>query len=134
MIKDAEAHADQDKAEREKVDVRNNADHLISQTEKTLKELGDRISEADKAGVQSAMDELREKLKGDDTDAIKAATENLMKASHKIAEEMYKSTQSANADAAGAQDTQAGDSTASNGGDKKDGAVDADYEVVDDDK
>jgi len=141
MVKDAEANAEADKQERERVDVKNQADQLIFQTEKTLGEMGDKISADEKAAIQTALDELKEKAKGDDIEAIKTATDNLMKASHKMAEEMYKSAQGApGAEAAAGADAAAGAAggeqggSSDGGGDKNDGAVDADYEVVDDDK
>ncbi len=149
MVKDAEAHAEEDKKEREKIDVKNNADQMIFQTEKTLKEMGDKISSEDKAKIQSALDDLKEKAKGDNVEAIKASIESLTQASHKMAEEMYKQQAAAGAQqgagpAGGGTDSQTQqntteDSSASNKdssttGDKKDGAVDADFEVVDDDK
>jgi len=145
MVKDAEAHAEQDKKEREKVDVKNNADQMIFQTEKTLKELGDKISAEDKGNIQTALDDLKEKAKGDDIEAIKASMETLTQASHKMAEEMYKQQDAAGAaqgpdDAAGQQQTTGGEQSAgadtgsSQNDDKKDGPIDADFEVVDDDK
>jgi molecular chaperone DnaK len=151
MVKDAEANADQDKKEREKVDTKNNADHLIFQTEKTLKEVGDKMSSEDKGKIQSALDDLKGKVKGDDIDAIKASVEALTQASHKMAEEMYKQQAAAGgpggpAGGPGTTGGQTGDTTAHAGEpgaaksgegtqkEKKDGAVDADFEVVDDDK
>ncbi len=150
MVKDAEAHAEQDKKEREKVDVKNNADQMIFQTEKTLKELGDKISAEDKGTIQSALDDLKEKAKGDDIEAIKASMETLTQASHKMAEEMYKQQAAAGAAqggppdadtaATGQQQTNGGEQSAgadtgsSKNDDKRDGPIDADFEVVDDDK
>jgi molecular chaperone DnaK len=143
MVKDAEAHAEQDKKEREKVDVKNQADQLIFQTEKTLGEAGDKISDSDKSAINSALETLKEKAKGDDIEAIKAAMDALMKSSHKMAEEMYKHAQ-ASGGAQQDQQAQQGQENAGQQGDqqqgggdsgqKKDGAVDADFEVVDDDK
>lgn len=141
MVKEAESHADEDKKEREKVDVKNQAEQLAYQTEKTLGEIGDKISDDEKGTINSALEDLKEKLKGDDVEAIKASMDALMKASHKMAEEMYKSSQAAGAGAAGAQQQQAaseggqaGPGAQGSGGNDKgeDGAVDADYEVVDD--
>ena len=145
MVKDAEAHAEEDKRDRERVNTRNQADQLIFQTEKTLKELGDKIAEEEKSKIQAGLDDLREKMKGEDPGAIKASMDNLMKSSHKMAEEMYKQAQAsggagAAADAGGAEETQTGSgddgagATGEGSGDRKDGAVDADFEVVDDDK
>ncbi len=146
MVKDAEAHAEQDKKDREKVDIKNGADQLIFQTEKTLKEIGDKISEEDKGKVQSALDDLKEKAKGEDLEAIKASMEALTQVSHKMAEEMYKQQAGGAGQDAGPgpeQQTTGGeqaagtDSGADSGAgqdDKKDGPIDADFEVVDDDK
>ncbi len=143
MVKDAEANAEQDKKDREKVDVKNNADQMIFQTEKTLTEVGDKISADDKGKIQSALDDLKEKAKGDDLEAIKASMEALTQASHKMAEEMYKQQAAAGGQPGagpqpgpdmGSQQTSEGSQPGTNGGDKNDGAVDADFEVVDDDK
>ena len=135
MVKEAESNAEQDKQEREKIDVKNQADQAIYQTEKTLGEIGDKIPLDDKTKIQSAVDDLRKKLKGDDIGAIKASMDALMKASHKMAEEMYK-----NSGASG----QAGDHPRRvrvpgrkavrrfEPTDKGDGPVDADFTVVDD--
>jgi molecular chaperone DnaK len=143
MVKDAESHAEEDKREREKVDTKNQADQVVAQTEKTLGEVGDKISEEEKKKVQAALDDLKEKAKGDDVQAIKAAMESLMQSSHKMAEEMYKQAQSAQqggaqgtegqTQAGSAQQGQASSESGGKGGDS-DGAVDADFEVVDDDK
>jgi molecular chaperone DnaK len=131
-VQDAEANAEADKAEREKIDQRNKADSLLFATEKTLTEIGDKISADEKAKVQTALDDLKEKLKGDDIEAIKASSENLEKATHKMAEELYKTGQ-AGAGASAAADAGAGESQPEGGKEqKKDGAVDADFEVVDD--
>jgi len=139
MVKEAEANRESDKKEKESVDVKNNADQMIFQTEKSLNEIGDKISEDEKSKIKSALEDLKEKVKGTDIDAIKASTDALMQASHKMAEEMYKNAQGAQAGAAdqqqqqqssgGAQSEQKDDSDG-----KKDGPVDADYEVVDDDE
>jgi molecular chaperone DnaK len=138
MVKEAESNAERDKKEREKIDVKNQADQVIYQTEKTLGEIGDKIPLDDKTKIQSAVDDLRKKLKGDDTDAIKASMDALMKASHKMAEEMYKHAgpqgQPGAGPTAGAGPSSPGPD--GNAGDKKDGKgdgpVDADFTVVDD--
>ena len=90
MVKDAEANADADKKKRESIDARNEADSLVYQTEKSLKEMGDKISADDKAKIEAAANELKEALKGDNTDDIKAKSEALKQASYKMAEELYK--------------------------------------------
>ena len=149
MVHDAEANADQDKKERKKIDTKNQAEQLIYQTEKTLGEVGDKVSEEEKTKIREALEDLKAKVKTEDTDAIKASTEALMKSSHKMAEEMYKAASAAQAaagagaagaDGAGAAgpdvggQTQAQSEGAGASGDKKDGAVDADFTVVDDKK
>ncbi|MFP4418398.1 MAG: Hsp70 family protein, partial [Chitinispirillaceae bacterium] len=137
MVKDAEANAEKDKAEREKVDVKNQADQLIFQTEKTLSEAGDKISDEDKSKITSALEDLKEKVKGEDIQAIKDSMDALMKSSHKMAEEMYKQAQAqggAGGAQQGAQAGAGGDQQAeqSSDKDKGDGAVEADFEEVDD--
>jgi molecular chaperone DnaK len=140
MVKDAEANAARDKAEREKIDVKNQADQLIYQTEKTLAETGDKISQDEKDKIKVAINDVREKIKTENIESIKAATETLMKASHKMSEELYKNAQSGSrADAQGSagqheesQQTGPRGRTAENSEGKKNGPVDADYEVVGD--
>lgn len=144
MVKEAEANAAKDKEEKERVDVKNQADQLIYQTEKTLSELDGKVSDEDKSKIQSALDDLKEKAKTDDTQAIKSSIESLTKASHAMAEAMYKNAGgAAQGGAAGGPETAgpqggASGSQQQQGGQKKDrgdgddGAVDADFEVVDD--
>lgn len=133
MVKEADANAARDKEEKEKVEVKNQADQLIYQTEKTLGEVEGKISADDKAKITNALNDLKEKAKGDDIAAIKASIDSLMKASHSIAEALYKQ-------AGAAQGAQAGQGAAGpqqpqeekkDQGKKGDGAVDADFEVVD---
>jgi len=100
MVKEAEAHAAEDKAERERAEVRNEADSLMYTTEKSLKEFGDKVSASDKANIETAMADLKKAMEGQDLEAIKAKTEALKQASYKLAEEIYK--------AAGAQQGQTG--------------------------
>ena len=88
-IKDAEKFAEEDKKQKEAVDVRNRADSMVFQCEKTLGELGDKVDAADKAGVENAIAKLKETLKGNDTDAIKADTEAVEKEFYKISEKLY---------------------------------------------
>ncbi len=122
MVKDAEENAEADKQMKEKVDTRNNADALLFQTDKALKDAGDAVEAADKEAIEKAQGELREALEGDDTEQIKAKTEALTDALYKMTEKMY---------AAAAQAEQAAQAQAQNdGGD--DGTVDADYTEVDD--
>ena len=141
MVKDAEANAASDKAKRESVDARNEADSLIYATEKSVKDLGDKVNGADKQAIDDAIANLRKALEGDNTEDIKAKTEALKQASYKIAEEVYKQQQAAGAGAgpqgAGAQpgpdaSANANDSNANNkSGFDKGSAEDVDYEVHD---
>ncbi|MGP1432255.1 molecular chaperone DnaK [Treponema sp.] len=123
MVKEAEANAENDKKEREKIEVRNEADSMIYQTEKTLKEMGDKVNAADKQRIEEAIAALKKSLEGGDTADIKSKTEALQQAAYKIAEEMYKQ-QGAAAGAAGAGATESGPT--------KGTADDVDYEVVKD--
>ncbi len=140
MVKDAEANADADKKKREAIDVKNEADSLVYSTEKTLKEMGDKIGAADKENIEKAMNELKESLKSDNTEDIKAKTEALKQASYKIAEEMYKAqaAQGAGQAGAGAQGNagagaqNAGAGSSSSSGFNKGSADDVEYEVHDD--
>ena len=126
-VKEAEQFAAEDKARKDEVDTRNMADQVVYQTEKTLKDVGDKISESDKAPVQAAVEKLKETLKGTDIGAIKAATDDVQKALQAIGEKIYQAT---GAQGDPSQGGQAGGPTPNQGGD--DGVVDADYEVVDD--
>jgi molecular chaperone DnaK len=139
MVKDAEANAESDKKQREAIDVKNEADSLIYATEKSVKELGDKVKSADKQAIDDAVAALKKALEGNDTEDIKAKTEALKQASYKIAEEVYKQQQ---AGGAGAQAAQGADAGAASGADanageeKKSGfdkgtADDVDYEVHD---
>ena len=119
-VREAEQFAAEDKARREEVDTHNNAEHIIYQTEKTLGELGDKISEAEKNEIQAAVDNLKEVNKGTDIAAIKAATEAVQQAFYKVSEKLYQQ-----ANPQGGCDPNCG----GNCGD--DGVVDADYETVD---
>jgi len=137
MVKDAEANAASDKAKRESVDARNEADSLIYATEKSVKELGDKVNGADKQKIDDAIAALKKALEGDNTEEIKAKTEELKQASYKIAEEVYKQQQAQGAgpqgsgpDAAGEAGANA-DSNNSKGGFNKGTADDVDYEVHD---
>lgn len=138
MVKDAEANAAADKEKREAVDAKNEADSLIYATEKSLKDLGDKVSGADKQKIEDAVAALKKVLESDNTSDIKAKTEDLKQASYKIAEEVYKQQAAqGGAGAQGASDAGAGadaagtDSAKSSNFDKG-SAEDVDYEVKDD--
>ena len=128
MVKEAEANAENDKKEREKVEVRNEADSMIYQTEKTLKEMGDKVSAADKQRIEEAVAALKKAIEGGDTADIKSKTEALQQAAYKIAEEMYKEQGAGAAGAAGAGAA----GGAAESGPTKGTADDVDYEVVKD--
>ena len=125
-VKQAEQYAAEDAKVKEKVEVRNQADQMVYQSEKTLSEVGDKLPESEKAPIQAGIDKLKETLKGEDTDAIKAATEELTQLFYKMSEKLYQQ-QAPQGDAgqAGAQ----GGPTGDQGGQY----YDADYKVVDDD-
>ncbi|MFD2204822.1 molecular chaperone DnaK [Kiloniella antarctica] len=124
MVRDAEANADEDKAKREAVETKNQAEGLIHQTEKTLGEVGDKISDEEKVVIEAAIAELKTALEGDDVEDIKAKTEALGQASMKLGEALY-------ADQAGAEGD---DASGAPEAEADDGVVDADFEEVDDDK
>ncbi len=133
MVKEAEANAEADKKERERVEARNEADSMVYTTEKTLKDMGDKVSDADKQQIEAAVAALKQALEGDDVEAIKAKTEELKQASYKIAEEMYKTQQAAGGTDAGAEGFAGAGASAEEKGPNKGSADDVDYEVVDDD-
>jgi len=103
-VKEAEAHAAEDKKKKEEVEVRNNADSFVYNTEKTLKELEGKISEDEKARVEAEVANVKKALEGTDTEAIKAATEKLTQVFYEISQKLYAETQSATNAAAGAAD------------------------------
>ncbi|MDU4970246.1 MAG: molecular chaperone DnaK, partial [Atopobium minutum] len=123
MVKDAEAHAEEDKRQKDEIEIRNQTDSLAYSTEQTLKELGDKVEEGLKNEVQAAVDEAKKALEGTDIEAIKSASEKLQEVGHKLAEVVYS--------AANEQATADASATSS---DASDDVVDADYEVVDDNK
>jgi molecular chaperone DnaK len=131
MVKDAEANAARDKAERENIDAKNHADQFIYQTEKTLGEIGDKISADDKNKITAAIETLREKIKAGGAEGIKSATEALTKASHAMAEGLYKNAPGGSGQPEEPQQTGPRGHTAENSEGNKSGPVDADYEVVD---
>ncbi len=132
MVKDAEANAEADHKKRELIDVRNKADQLIYSTEKTLKEHGDKVSDEDKKAIQEAKDRLAAAIQTDSIEIINQKIEDLMTASHKLAEEIYKQATQQQAQGAPGGSTESTQSESQSGPGAS--AVDADYEVVDDDK
>jgi molecular chaperone DnaK len=134
MVKEAEVHAAEDKKKRELVEARNHAEALIHTTERSLKEHGDKVSSAEKTAIESAMQDLRGVLAGEDAGAIKNKTETLMQASMKLGEAMYKASQESASTGGGSPGGSAGESTGADGASKGEKVVDADFEEVDDDK
>ena len=126
MVRDAEAHADEDRKVRETVEVRNQADAMIHATEKTLKDLADQVEDEDKANIETAMADLKKALEGNDKEEIEGKTQALAEASGKLAEKAY----AASAEGEGPDPV---DANASNGN-ANDDVVDAEFEEVKDDK
>jgi molecular chaperone DnaK len=121
MVKDAETHAEEDRKRREEVEIRNNADALVTATEQTLSELGDKVPTEAKTQAEEAIAEAKSALGGTDIDAIKAATEKMQAAGYKLAEVVYSTEGPDDAGDAGATGS-------------SDAPIEADYEVVEDDK
>jgi molecular chaperone DnaK len=130
MVKDAEAHAEEDRNKEALIKARNEGDQLVYTTEKTLKEHGDKLAEGEKKAVTEKIAALKAVLNSDNAETINKAKEELMQASHKLAEEMYKQAQTQQ-QASGGQQTSGGPEAEPSPA-KDDGAVDADFEVVDD--
>ena len=135
-VKEAEQFANEDKKRKEEVETRNHADTLVYETEKTMKELGDKIAESDKSRINAEVENVKSALNGSDSEAIKAATEKLTEVSYEVFGKIYQQQAQQNGGAAGfdpnagaAGSGNNGGSNSSNGND--DGVVDADYEVVD---
>nr|WP_047582186.1 molecular chaperone DnaK [Methylobacterium sp. ZNC0032] len=124
MVKDAEANAAEDKKRREVVEAKNQGESLVHSTEKSLKDYGDKVSEADKGAIETAVEALKTALTGDDAEAIQARTNELMQASMKLGEAMYAASQAEGAAAEGEPAEEA----------KKDDVIDADFKDVSDDK
>ena len=129
MVKDAEANKEKDKKKRETVDARNQADTIVHTTEKNIKEHGSKISEADKKSIESGIEDLKNALKGTDTEVIKKKTQDLVQSSMKLGEAIYKSQQKNSAE----QKTNT-DQDSKGQEQKKENVVDADFEDVKDDK
>src|SRR5271169_217420 len=127
MVKDAEAHAAEDKKRRELVDAKNSGEALAHDAEKALKDYGDKVAQSDRSAIESAVATLRTALEGEDVEGIKARTNDLMQAQMKLGEAMYKAQAASGAP---------GDGGAGPGGDgqAKDDVIDAEFREVDDDK
>ncbi len=128
MVRDAEAHADEDKKKREAIEARNHADSMVYSTEKSLKEFGDKIDAVEKGNIENKLAELKKLMEGEDAEAIKKGTDELAQASHKLAEAMYAKKEGAEEGAA------PGAEQAASAKPKNDNVVDADFEEVKDEK
>jgi molecular chaperone DnaK len=136
MVKDAEAHAEEDKKARELIEARNQCDHMVHSVRKSLKEAGSKISDDEKAKIEAALKEAEEAMKSDDKAKIESATQALAQAAHKLAEQMYAQEQGKQqGQPSGSQQGQQGSSGAANAGSNDDSdVVDAEYEEVKDKK
>ena len=135
-VKEAEQFANEDKKRKDEVETRNHADTLVYETEKTMKELGDKIAESDKSRINAEVENVKSALNGSDSEAIKAATEKLTEVSYEVFGKIYQQQAQQNGGAAGfdpnAGAAGSGNNSGSNGSNgNDDGVVDADYEVVD---
>ena len=128
MVRDADAHADEDKKKREAIEARNHADSMVYSTEKSLKEFGDKIDAVEKGSIENKLAELKKLMEGEDAEAIKKATDDLAQSAHKLAEAMYAKAPGAEGEAGGTTE-QAGSAKP-----KDDNVVDADFEEVKSDK
>lgn len=129
MVQDAEKHAEEDKKKKEEVEAKNNADHMIYQTEKLLKESGDKLQPSDKSEIESKVSALKSAIESNNTDNIKKSTDELQASWSKASETLYKQGQQAGGQTE--QQNQANETTEDTGR-KDESVVDADYEVVDD--
>ena len=135
-IKEAEQFAEEDKQKKEEIEIRNRAETLVYETEKSLKEIDASLSEEEKTKINSAKDALSAALEGNNIQEIKEKTDTLTEEFHTISSKMYQQAQQAQAGAEGSSPNNAGGGTATeeNAEPKPDNVVDADYEVVDEDK
>ncbi len=131
-VKEAEKFAAEDKKRKEEIDVRNNADSLVYQSEKSLKDLGDKVSADDKSKIEAGVTKVKDALKGTDTEAIKKATEELQQAFYDVSAKIYQ--QAGGAPGADPNAAGFGGQQGAPGAGQDDNVVDADYKVVDDDK
>ncbi len=126
-VREAEQHAEEDKKRKEDVEIRNNADSAVYQTEKTMKDLADKIEEADKAKLDAAISDVKEALKGTDSDRIKETNDKLMEAFNEVSQKIYAQNPEAGADPGAQQEPE-------ENADESENVYDADYEVVDDEE
>ncbi len=143
MVKEAEKYAEEDKKQKEKVELLNQANAAVYSTEKSVKEYGDKVSDEDKANIEKELNALKEAIKSDDVEKIKQGMESLQKVSHKLAEEVYKATAAQQASGqgpeAGAQQANAGEQGPDQQGgaqtatdEKKEDIIDADFKAEED--
>jgi molecular chaperone DnaK len=130
LVRDAQAHIEEDKKRRKLAEAKNQADNLVYQTEKNIAEYGDKVSAEEKRTIQDAVAALKKALEGSDTEAIESATQKLMTASHKLAEEMYKKASAST----GTSSAGTGDGAGTGGAKTDEKVVDAEFEEVDKDK
>ncbi len=133
LVKDAELHSEEDKKTKELVEARNQADSLIYATEKSIKDLGEKVDASTKSNIASAIERLKKSMEGSDTNEIRRLSEELTQASHKLAEAMYQKASGASG-AAGAQHGTGGQTGSAGRGATDDDVVDADFEEVKEDK
>jgi molecular chaperone DnaK len=134
MVRDAEAHSSEDKKARELAEARNEADNLLYSTEKSLRDYGAKISDADRKSIEAASAELRKALDSQNAGEIKTRSEALKQAAYKLAEEVYRASSAKTQGAGGqAQGAPGGEARQGDGGQAGETVEDADYEVVDDD-
>jgi molecular chaperone DnaK len=129
LVRDAQSHTEEDKKRRKAAEAKNQADNLLYQTEKNLKEHGDKISADDRTKIEEAVTALKKAMEGTDSDAIESATQTLTSASHKLAEEMYKKASASSATGTGPSGAES-----PNGAKTDEKVVDAEFEEVDKDK
>ncbi len=129
-VKESEQFAEEDKKRREETDLRNNADQMVYQSEKTISDMGDKLDANDKTELQQKIDALKEALKGTDVEAIKTKQEDLQRKFYDVSAKVYQAAQAAQA----AQQGQPNDAQQSGSQPNNDNVVDADYKEVDDDK
>lgn len=134
LIKDAELHAEDDKKKKNLVEARNHADALIYQTEKSIKDLGDKVDDATKRQVDEAISRLKKAIEGEDAEEIKRLSEELTQSSHKLAEAMYQQASQAGQNQEGGAPNQASDGSQEGPSGPDDDVVDADFEEVKEDK
>ena len=127
MVKDAEAHAEEDHKARELAETRNHADSLVHSVRKSVKEMGDKLDAAEKEKIEAAIKNVEEAARGEDKDDIKAKTDALLEASHKLAEQMY--AQAKATESPGATETAGAEQPA-----EKENVVDAEFEEVKENK